>query len=155
MAERSYVAGPETNIGPKKSLPMVPILAAVVLSAVIVSVLSWLLSGKLRPTTTVEPWFGGGLAALSLVASILFFLKPWRTRTLGQWGFAIFHMSLLSLAPVLVGLVLLYSLSGMDAVVLGLTAAGAWWIGFLATVFVFGRVAKATECHPDPSPDKA
>jgi hypothetical protein len=155
MAERSFVAGPEAEQGKKLSLPTGRLLTVVFVSSAVVSVVSWWLAGWLRPAATAESWIGGGLSGVSLAATMLVFMRPWKPRTLGIWSFAMLHMSMLSMGPVLLGIVLIYSSSGMDAVVLGLTAAGAWLTGFLATVFVFGRVAKATESTPDQSPDKA
>ncbi|MFG0256440.1 MAG: hypothetical protein ACF8GE_00890 [Phycisphaerales bacterium JB043] len=155
MPERSFVAGPEAHQGEKISLPSVQLVVSALLGAGLVSVLGWALAGQFRPSATIEAWVGGGLSGGSLVLVILVFLRPWRSQTRGIWSFALLHTSVISMGPVILGVVVLYSSSGLDSVVVGLTAAGAWWIGFLATVFVFGRVARSTTPSPDPSPEKS
>ncbi|MHC4975263.1 MAG: hypothetical protein ACYTF7_01505 [Planctomycetota bacterium] len=153
MAEPSFVAGPEAHQGEKISLPTLRLVVAALLGGGLVALLAWALAGRFRPGASIEPWVGGGLGGGTLALLIVVFLRPWRRQSRGVWSFAMLHTSMVSLVGVLVGFVLLYFSSGLDAVVLGLTAAGAWWIGFLATVFVFGRVAKTTTPGPDPSPE--
>lgn len=149
-----FVTNVAADVGPLVRLPGVAMTVATVVGAVAVAAPAYFAIQALQPAAfdVIAPAIAIAIAA-HLGATL--FERPWRLRRLGQWPFVILRASMVSAVAVPAAVVLLYSLTPLEAAALSLVAAGAWLTGFFAKVLVFGRFAKKAEAEPFPTDDAA
>jgi hypothetical protein len=137
------------DAGPWVTLPTARLLAAMVVGAGLAAGLAWAMTYFLKPSgIRAVPW--GFFSAIVAHGVAIGFIRPWRPRYLGQWAFAVLRASLGAILLVLLSLVLVYSATRPDPVILGLTAVGAWFVGLLSLVSAYGSYVKGLPGEPTP-----
>lgn len=124
------------------SLPTVQMLTAIAAAGLIIGGVAYGLVSVIRPDGKPAAVTGAAVSVGALWL-VLLGVAPWKRRSLAQWPFSILFGSVVSLALVLIGLILLYSATPLDGVTLALSIAATWFGGFFAEVMVYGRYVKA------------
>ena len=139
--------GDPTDIGPIVSLPIGRILGATIAGCLVGGAFGWLMLLLLSPDHQVIAAYGAAGAIVAHLVVVVF-ERPWRKQRLGKWAFTILHGSVISLMAALASFGVLYSATRLSVAPLGLTTAGAWFIGNLAKVLAYGRFARAADAVP-------
>lgn len=135
------------DVGPWVTLPTARLLAAMTVGAGLAAAVAAGAVWGLNPVgIRAVPW--AFLAAVGAHAGTFLALRPWKPRYLGQWPFAVMNASMGSILGVLAILVLIYSATRPDPVVLGLSAVGAWFVGLLSLISAYGSYVKGLPSDP-------